>query len=152
VSAPRRRVIELKHAHPIVSIIPGDDTMALTNRPKFDFKILDRPDVPVRAIAAGGDIVVEGSVGTEMFLLRTGRAQVRVNGETVEEIGAGGIFGEMALIDQSPRGATVTAVEDCAVIPIDERLFIILVQRSPYFGLEVMRILVGRLRAMNQEV
>jgi CRP-like cAMP-binding protein len=77
---------------------------------------------------------------------------VRVHGETVEEIGAGGIFGEMALIDQSPRGATVTAVEDCEVIPIDERLFIILVQRSPYFGLEVMRILVGRLRSMNEGV
>ena len=126
--------------------------MALANRPKFDFKILDRADVPVRAIAAGGDILVEGSVGTEMFLLRNGRAQVRVNGETVEEIGAGGIFGEMALIDQSPRGATVTAVEDCDVIPIDERLFIILVQNSPYFGLEVMRILVNRLRAMNEGI
>jgi CRP/FNR family transcriptional regulator, cyclic AMP receptor protein len=126
--------------------------MALANRQKFDFKILDRPDVPVRVIAAGGDIVVEGSIGTEMFLLRKGRAQVRVNRETVEELGAGGIFGEMALIDQSPRGATVSAVEDCEVIPIDERLFIILVQKSPYFGLEVMRILVSRLRAMNQEV
>lgn len=126
--------------------------MALANRPKFDFKILDRPDVPVRAIVAGGDIVVEGTVGTEMFLLRQGRAQVRVNGETVEEIDTGGIFGEMALIDQSPRGATVIAVEDCEVIAIDERLFIILVQNSPYFGLEVMRVLVGRLRAMNQGV
>jgi CRP/FNR family transcriptional regulator, cyclic AMP receptor protein len=126
--------------------------MALANRPKFDFKILDRADVPVRAIAAGGDILIEGSVGTEMFLLRKGRAHVLVNGETVEEIAAGGIFGEMALIDQSPRGATVTAVEDCDVIPIDERLFIILVQNSPYFGLEVMRILVNRLRAMNEGI
>jgi len=126
--------------------------MDLANRPKFDFTILDRPDVPVRAIAAGGNIVVEGSVGTEMFLLRKGQAEVRVNGETVEAIDAGGIFGEMALIDQSPRGATVTAVADCEVIPIDERLFIVLVQRSPYFGLEVMRTLAGRLRAMNRSL
>src|SRR6202011_1703944 len=111
VSPSRPHVIELKHRHPIVSTIRGDDAMALANRPKFDFKILDRADVPVRAIAAGGDILVEGTVGTEMFLLRKGRAQVRVNGETVEEVDAGGIFGEMALIDQSPRGATVTAVE-----------------------------------------
>jgi CRP-like cAMP-binding protein len=126
--------------------------MDLANRPKFDFNILDRPDVPVRTIASGGDIVVEGSVGTEMFLLRKGQAQVRVNGVAIQEIDAGGIFGEMALIDQSPRGATVTAVADCEVIPIDERLFIVLVQRSPYFGLEVMRTLVGRLRAMNSTI
>ncbi len=123
--------------------------MGLLNRPKFDFKILDRPDLPVRAIAAGDDILVEGSPGNEMFLLRKGRARVRVNGETVEEIDAGGIFGEMALIDRSPRGGTVTAIEDCEVVAIDERLFVILVQNAPYFGLEVMRTLVARLRSMN---
>jgi len=126
--------------------------MALANRLKFDFKILDRPDVPVRTIASGESIVVEGSPGTEMFLLRRGRARVQVKGETLDELEGGDIFGEMALIDQSPRGATVTAVEECEVIPIDERLFIVLVQRSPYFGIEVMRILAGRLRAMNEVV
>jgi CRP-like cAMP-binding protein len=150
-SAAGGRVIELKHRRPIVPRTAGDDAMAaLASRPKFDFTILDRPDVPVRTIPAGTDIVVEGSAGGEMFVLRKGKAEVRVNGEAVEEIGPGGIFGEMALIDRSPRGATVTAVEECEAIPIDERLFVVLVRRAPYFGLEVMRVLVGRLRAMDQ--
>jgi CRP-like cAMP-binding protein len=87
-----------------------------------------------------------------MFLLRKGRVRVHRNGEIFEEIEAWGIFGEMALIDQSTRDATVTALADTEVIPIDERLFIILVQNAPFFGLEVMRILVGRLRAMNVQV
>jgi CRP-like cAMP-binding protein len=126
--------------------------MALANRLKFDFKILDRPDMPLRTVRVGENIVVEGSPGTEMFLLRKGRAEVYLKGAKIDELDAGDIFGEMALIDQSPRGATVTASEDCEVIPIDERLFIVLVQRSPYFGIEVMRILAGRLRAMNEVI
>lgn len=147
-----RYVIELKHGRPIVPAGPGGVAMALANRLKFDFKILDRPDMPVRIVTAGENIIVEGSPGTEMFLLRKGRARVYVKGETIDDLEVGDIFGEMALIDQSPRGATVTALEDTEVIPIDERLFIVLVQKSPYFGIEVMRILAGRLRAMNEVI
>ena len=147
-----RYVIELKHGRPIVPAGPGGVAMALANRLKFDFKILDRPDMPVRIVTAGENIIVEGSPGTEMFLLRKGWARVYVKGETIDDLEVGDIFGEMALIDQSPRGATVTALEDTEVIPIDERLFIVLVQKSPYFGIEVMRILAGRLRAMNEVI
>ena|SRR5689334_19743378 len=121
--------------------------------PHFDFKILDRPDVAARVIAAGEDIVVvDGTPAKEMYLLRKGRARVHRDGHDLEEVEAGGIFGEMALIDQAPRDATVTAIKDCEVIPIDERLFVNLVQNAPYFGLEVMRTLVTRLRTMNMEV
>ena len=126
--------------------------MDMTKIPKFDFKILDRSDVAVRAFAAGSDVVIDGSPASEMFLLRKGRVRVHKNGQTFGEIDEGGIFGEMALIDQAPRAATVTAIDDCEVVPIDERLFIKLVQKSPYFGIEVMRTLVGRLRMMNNEV
>ena len=87
-----------------------------------------------------------------MYLLRSGRVSVRVHGKIVEEIGAGGIFGEMALIDRSPRSATVVALESCEVVPIDERLFVILVQDAPLFALDVMRTLVERIRAMNKRV
>jgi CRP-like cAMP-binding protein len=127
--------------------------MDLRNIPHFDFKILDRPDVAARAVPAGGDVVIiDGAPATEMFLLRKGRVRVHRNGQTLEEIDSGGIFGEMALIDQAPRDATVTAIEDSEVVPIDERMFVILVQNAPYFGLEVMRTLVARLRAMNMEI
>ncbi len=119
---------------------------------KIDFRILDRSDVPIRKIAAGQDIITEGGVANEMYLLRKGRAEIRVHGQEVEEVETGGIFGEMALIDQSTRSATVVAVEDCEVIPIDERLFVVLVQDAPYFALDVMRTLVERIRAMNRRI
>jgi CRP/FNR family cyclic AMP-dependent transcriptional regulator len=126
--------------------------MDITKIPKFNFSILDRSDVPVRSFAAGSDVVVDGTPASEMFLLRKGRVRVHKNGQVFGEIDEGGIFGEMALIDQAPRAATVTAIDECEVVPIDERLFIKLVQKSPYFGIEVMRTLVGRLRVMNADM
>jgi CRP/FNR family transcriptional regulator, cyclic AMP receptor protein len=116
---------------------------------KVDFKILDRPDIPTRSYTAGESIVAAGSTAGEMYVLRKGKATISVRGETVEEIEPGGIFGEMGLIDHAPRSATVTAVVDSEVIPIDERLFVILVQDAPYFALDVMRVLVARLSAMD---
>jgi CRP-like cAMP-binding protein len=116
------------------------------------FRVLDRPDLPVRKVAAGSNILVQGAVGAEMFLLKKGRAEIRVGAEEVEEIGPGDIFGEMALIDQSTRSATVTAVEDCEVIALNERQFVELIQDAPYFALDVMRALVERLRSMNRRL
>jgi CRP/FNR family cyclic AMP-dependent transcriptional regulator len=126
--------------------------MSLLKTHQIDFRILDRPEVPVRKVAAGETIILEGGVAHEMFLVRKGRAEIRVKDQPVEEVGPGGIFGEMALIDQSPRSATVVAVEDAEIIPINERLFVILVQDAPYFALDVMRTLVERIRAMNRRI
>jgi CRP-like cAMP-binding protein len=123
--------------------------MSILSTHKIDFKILDRPDVPTRRYAAGEKIIIAGSPPTEMYVLRRGKVAISVHGNMVEEIEPGGIFGEMALIDRSPRSATATAVVDCEVVPIDERIFVILVQDAPYFALDVMRVLVERLRAMN---
>jgi CRP/FNR family transcriptional regulator, cyclic AMP receptor protein len=95
---------------------------------------------------------VQGSVAHEMFLVRKGRAEIRVKDQPVEDVGPGGIFGEMALIDQSTRSATVVAVENTEIILINERLFVILVHDAPYFALDVMRTLVARIRAMNRRI
>jgi CRP-like cAMP-binding protein len=126
--------------------------MSILDTHKIDFKILDRPDVPITKIAAGEVILKKGDPAREMFLVRKGKVAIQVGDKTVEEIASGGIFGEMALIDRAPRSASAVAVEDCEVIPIDERLFIILVQDAPYFALDVMRVLAERIRKMNKRL
>lgn len=126
--------------------------MSMLQSHKVDFRILDRPDVPIVSHAAGVTIVHKGEPAHEMFLLRKGRVAIQLGGETVEEIGPGGIFGEMALIDHAPRSASAVAIEDSEIIPIDERLFFILVQDAPYFALDVMRVLTDRIRNMNQRL
>ena len=126
--------------------------MTMLSSHKVDFRILDRSDVPVTSYAAGATIVEAGDPAKEMFLVKRGRVAIQLNGETVDEIEGGGIFGEMALIDQAPRSASAIALEDTEVIPIDERLFVILVQDAPYFALDVMRVLTDRIRHMNQRL
>lgn len=119
---------------------------------QVDTKLFDRPDVPSRGFKAGDTVVTEGEPAKEMFVVRTGKVAIKVHGGIVEEVGPGGIFGEMALIDHSPRSATIVAVEDTELVPINERLFVILVQDTPFFALDVMRVLVERIRLMNQRV
>ena len=65
-------------------------------------------------------------------------------------LGAGESFGEMSLIDKRPRSATVTAVTDVVLAPISQGAFLVLVQDTPYFALEVMQSLSDRLRRANQ--
>ena len=119
---------------------------------QVDFKLFDRPDVPASSFKAGDTVVTEGEPAKEMFVVRSGKVAIKVHGGTVEEVGPGGMFGEMALIDHSPRSATIVAVEDTELVPINERLFVVLVQDTPFFALDVMRVLVERIRLMNQRV
>jgi len=59
------------------------------------------------------------------------------------------IFGEMALVDHSPRSATVVAATDTTIVPVGEKQFLFLVSRTPHFALNVMRVLAQRLRSAN---
>jgi CRP/FNR family transcriptional regulator, cyclic AMP receptor protein len=74
------------------------------------------------------------------------------HGHFMEVLGGGGIFGEMALIDGSPRSATVHAKTDCEVVPINEKSFLFLVHETPYFAIAVMRTLAEPLRRMDDAV
>ena len=98
---------------------------------------------------AGQPIFMEGDPGKIMFVVMEGRVRLKVRGNPVEEIGPGGIFGEMALVDGSPRSATAEAITHCTLATISEERFNGLVQTTPGFALRVMRVLALRLRNMD---
>ena len=81
-----------------------------------------------------------------------GQAEIRSRNRCFETLGRNGIFGEMALIDDSPRSATVVALTDCTVATIKENQFFFLVKHTPFFALSVMRVLAYRLRRQNKAV
>lgn len=83
-----------------------------TKERALDFRIFKDLDIPEMSIAAGQLVLGEGSTGAAMYIIRSGRVAVRLNGVTVEEIGEGGIFGEMAIIEQSTRSAEILAPTD----------------------------------------
>ena len=98
---------------------------------------------------AGQPIFMEGTPGKIMFVVMEGWVRLKVRGNPVEEIGPGGIFGEMALVDGSPRSATAEAITHCTLATISEERFNALVQTTPGFALRVMRVLALRLRNMD---
>jgi len=81
-----------------------------------------------------------------MYVLMKGSAVVTVGDIVVERAEAGAILGELALIEQVPRSATVTAATDCQFLPIDAKRFQFLVHQTPHFALHVMKVMADRLR------
>ena len=120
-----------------------------TKERALDFRIFKDLDIPEMSIAAGQLVLAEGSTGSAMYIIRSGSVAVRVNGVTVEEIGEGGIFGEMAIIEQSTRSAEILALTDVTVVMLDEKKFLQLVAKVPHFSMMVMRTLARRIRKMN---
>ncbi len=95
----------------------------------------------------GQIILHEGDPGNVMYVIQDGLVELTREGKVIEVLGPGDIFGEMALIDKGPRSTTATAKTECKIVPIDEKRFIFMVEETPFFALQVMRILVARLRA-----
>jgi CRP-like cAMP-binding protein len=105
-----------------------------------------------QSFTAGQTIFNAGEVGDSMFVVIEGQVDLLVRGTLVEQLGPGGMFGEMALLDKEPRVATAIAGTDCKVVPINEKRFNFLVQQTPHFALQLMRVIADRLRRMDSRL
>jgi CRP-like cAMP-binding protein len=103
----------------------------------------------LQSFSSGQPIFQVGEDGSVMYVVKEGQVDIVVGGAVVDTVGPGGIVGEMALIDRGPRSASAIARTDCKLAPVDEARFHFLVQQTPFFAMEVMRIVVDRLRRMN---
>ena len=106
------------------------------------------PD-PVR-LAPGEVLFRAGDVADGMFVLLEGSLDVMIGEHVVENSTLGSIIGEMALIDDSRRGATVIAREASILAKIDESRFRRIIRQNPFFATHVMKVLAGRVRHMDQ--
>jgi CRP-like cAMP-binding protein len=59
------------------------------------------------------------------------------------------VFGEMALIDSNPRAATAVASTACKLVPVSQKRFLFMVQQTPHFSLQIMKVIAERLRKMD---
>ncbi len=94
-------------------------------------------------------IVQAGQKGVRMYVVTEGRALVKMGERVVERLGPGGVFGEAALVDQSPRLATVVAETDCALLPITRNGFLGLIKMSPGFAESMLGSLAERVRFLT---
>jgi CRP/FNR family transcriptional regulator, cyclic AMP receptor protein len=116
----------------------------------INFQLLANSGFPPQNFASGEAIFEEGSEGDKMYVIRSGEVLIEKGGKVIETVLPGGIVGEMALIDGSPRSATARAKTDCEVAPITEKAFLFLVHETPFFAIAVMRTLADRLRRTNE--
>jgi CRP-like cAMP-binding protein len=118
----------------------------------FDFSILDQVGARYRHFDSGEKVFLEDEIGDAMYMVRSGRIDVITYGTVLENIRTGGIFGEMALIDDGLRSAAAIAAEPTEVVAIDKPAFLAIVRNDPQFALRVMNLLATRLRRMNTQV
>jgi CRP-like cAMP-binding protein len=96
-------------------------------------------------VRAGRTLVREGSVGREFFVIIDGEAEVTRNGRRINHLGPGETFGEIALLDTSPRVATVTALSDMTVEVLTRSEFADLLDDAPGLTRKLLRSLAAML-------
>ena len=102
-----------------------------------------------RRVESGTELTREGEEGDEFFVVAEGLAEAVVGKKKVGSIKPGSFFGEMALLDQGPRVATVTAKLPTRVLVLDAKGFGRVVRDSPSVAIKVMKTLAERLRALE---
>ena len=97
-------------------------------------------------VSAGDELVTEGRIGREFFLILEGNAVVRRNGRKIAELGPGQWFGELSLIDHEPRSATVVAASDMKLLVLGQAEFAGLLETLPAMAAKLLRGMAHRLR------
>ena len=107
-------------------------------------------DPNAKPVVAGDTIFTEGDAGEHAFVVIEGEVELSVHGKPMEMVRSGGIFGEMALIDDNPRAGTAVAVTETSLLCLDEKQFTRLVRESPDFAIILLRTVVKRVRQADR--
>ncbi len=126
-------------------------TEFLATVPLFSALTNDELTTVVRAaeeldVAGGEELVTEGRVGRDFFLILAGEAVVRRDRRKVATLGPGNWFGELSLIDNEPRSATVVAVTDMKLLVLGQAEFGGLLETVPSMAAKLLRGIALRLR------
>ena len=137
-----------------------EDTLARVDL----FRGLDKKDLRLLAAScqerkypAGSTLMKQGDTGVGLYVITSGKVRVtRANSpdraeEELDVVGAGSVLGEMALLDDLPRSATVTAVDDVTALLLPIWEFRTVVRNHPEIGLKLLSVLSKRLRKIESK-
>lgn len=108
-------------------------------------QLADEVDVPKGAV-----LTQEGKPGRECFVVADGNAKCAIKGKRVATYGSGEIFGEMSLLDQGPRSATITAETPMKLYVLDARSFATLLDQVPPVARKILKTLAQRVRELDK--
>lgn len=102
------------------------------------------------AIGAGDTIVAEGERGGAFYVILEGEARVIRGGRTVARLGATDFFGEMALLDDQPRNATVIATTPLRALRLFKQAFVEVMHDEPAVAVQILSTVAQRLRGSER--
>ncbi len=102
-------------------------------------------------IGAGAVVVEEGTDGEGFYLIVTGEAEVSRGGNRVATVGPGQYFGELSLLDEAPRNATVTATTPMTLIRLRRREFSAVLDSWPGVAHKLLQHMARRLRQADEQ-
>jgi CRP/FNR family cyclic AMP-dependent transcriptional regulator len=103
--------------------------------------LVEEMDVSDRSV-----LIRQGEPGRDCFVIAEGKAKATVRGSGTSWLGPGDVVGEMSLLDQAPRAATVTAWTDMHLLVLTPRNFSALIAEFPPVARRIMAALAGRVR------
>jgi CRP-like cAMP-binding protein len=102
--------------------------------------------------ADGDAIVLQGQVGNGLYIVTSGEVRIVAGGEELARLGPGEFFGELSVIDQQPRNATVFAVGPTACLGLASWDLLALLEREPQLAMNLLHELADRLRRIDAQV
>jgi PPM family protein phosphatase len=146
----KRRVTEVRHKLDTLRTIPLFKYLSY----KGLVKVMNITDA--RRFTAGQVIFAEGGRDDAFFVLLDGHVRISLSGQTLAELGPGGHFGEMAMVDKAPRSATAVALDDVKALVVQRQQFYDLMRRDSVMSVKLMwsfiQVLNTRLRMTNKEL
>lgn len=108
-----------------------------------------------RSLAAGQTLFVKGDAGDALYAIRRGQVRISDDAEdgrrtTLNVLGAGDVFGEVALLDGQPRTASATVIEPTKLFVILRRDLLAMIEHRPSVAIQLIELLCARIRWMSR--
>ena len=118
-------------------------------------------DEEIRAIAeiaqesdfeAGQLIITQGTPGQAFYMILSGRVEIIRDGRSLGAYGPGDFFGEMSLLDNAPRSATIRALDPTRCLMLSSWDFKSLIEKTPSIAVKLLEVLSRRLRVADERL
>ena len=101
---------------------------------------------------SGQVIVTQGTPGQAFYMITAGRVEILRDGVSLGAFGPGDFFGEMSLLDQAPRSATIRAIDQVSCLMLSSWDFRALLERHPSIAIKLLEVLSRRLRVADERI
>ncbi len=101
-------------------------------------------------LKAGTTMITQGTVGKQAFVILSGNATVKRNGKKIASTQVGAMVGELSLLDQGSRTATVVCDTDCDVLVLEQRKLLAVIDEVPAVGHKLLAALAARIRDLDR--